>query len=114
MANGTLKATRLRNVRVFRQDNAAPIDIYSLDYYWFVGHDDQTPSHLERTWIDVRDRVLKGENQQWAYITVISTITKGLQSLGRSESETDEMIRDFIRALGADLQTTSVRKRSSS
>ena len=104
LVNGKLDVTRLRNLRVFREESASPINVYSIDYYWFVGHDNQTPSHLERTWIDIRDRVLKGENQQWAYITVVSNITKGLQPLGRSEAETDEMIKTFVRELMPQLQ----------
>ncbi len=96
---GNLAATRLRNIRSFQPEKGAPVTLYSLDYYWFVGHDIQTPSHLQRTRIDIRDRVLKGENQQWAYVTVVSTITKGLQRFGRSEQETDQLIRNFIRDL---------------
>src|SRR2546423_13723862 len=67
IGNEMLKATRLHNVRSFRNGNGSPLSIYSLDYYWFAGHDATTPSHYQRTWIDIRDRVLKGENQQWAY-----------------------------------------------
>src|SRR2546421_4542845 len=39
-----LRATRLHNVRNFHNGKSPPISIYSLDYYWFVGHDAQTPS----------------------------------------------------------------------
>src|SRR5438105_8141230 len=46
-----LATTRLFNLRNFRNGNAPSVTVYSLDYYWFVGHEDQTPSHLERTWI---------------------------------------------------------------
>jgi EpsI family protein len=112
LGNEVLKATRLHNVRTFRNDKSEPISVYSLDYYWFVGHNATTPSHYERTWIDIRDRVLKGENQQWGYLTVASTITKGLQSLGRSESETDEMIRNFIRDLIPQLERRSTMSSS--
>jgi EpsI family protein len=110
MKNGNLAATRLRNIRNFRPEKGAPVTIYSLDYYWFVGHDIQTPSHLQRAWIDIRDRVLKGENQQWAYVTVVSTITKGLVSFGRNEQETDELLRNFIRDLVPQLQKPVVAK----
>jgi EpsI family protein len=114
--NGTklLRATRLHNLRIFRNEKSEPVSVYALNYYWFVGHDATTPSHYERTWIDIRDRVLKGENQQWAYVTVASTITTGLQSLGRSEKETDEMMRDFIRALAPHLQSAPPSEKSSS
>jgi EpsI family protein len=104
LPTGALKATRLHNLLVFHQADASSVNVYSLDYYWFVGHGAQTPSHLERAWIDIRDRVLQGENQQWAYVTVVSNITKGLQPLGRSEAETDEMIKNFVRELMPQLQ----------
>ena len=109
-----LKATRLHNVRTFRNANSEPMNVYSLNYYWFVGHDGRTPSHYERTWIDIRDRVLKGENQQWAYVTVISTIMKGLQPLGKSEEETDEMLKRFVGELVPQLQGSAVAQDSSS
>ena len=99
ISNQELRVTRLHNVRNVHTENSQPIRVYSLDYYWFVGQNSQTPSHLQRTWIDICDRVLKGENQQWAFVTVASTITKGLRPYGRSESETDELITSFIRDL---------------
>ena len=106
LEDGTLEATRLRNVRhVQSQDKTRSMSVYSLDYYWFVGHTAETGSHLRRTWIDIRDRVFKGENQQWAYVAVISTITKGIQQFGRSEAETDAMLAGFIRELVPQLQS---------
>jgi EpsI family protein len=104
VGKGNLAVTRLRNLRNLPNGNASPLAIYSLDYYWFVGHEIQTPSHLHRTWIDIRDRLLKGRNQQWAYVTVVGTITKGLQPFGRSEKETDELIKIFIGELVPQLQ----------
>src|SRR2546423_1479729 len=105
LENGMLDATRLRNVRhVQSQDKTRSTSIYSLDYYWFVGHSAQTASHLRRTWFDIRDRVFKGENQQWAYVAVISTITQGIQRFGRSETETDALLAGFIRDLVPQLQ----------
>ena len=112
--NELLKATRLHNVRSFRNGNEPPINVYSLDYYWFVGHNTRTPSHYQRTWIDIRDRVLKGENQQWAYVAVVGVITKGHQSFGRSEQETDDLIRKFIRDLMPQLQKPIAAEASSS
>ena len=103
LANGTLDATRLRNVRHI-QNKSRSISVYALDYYWFVGHSAQTPSHLQRTWLDIRDRVFKGENQQWAFVTVTSKITKGIEPFGRSENETDTVLAAFIRELVPELK----------
>ena len=109
MKQGKLEATRLRNLRTMPGSSILG-NVYSLDYYWFVGHDTQTASHLQRAWIDISDRVLKGENQQWAFVTIVSTITKGLQPFGRSEEETDELIKNFIRELVPQLQKPMLAK----
>jgi EpsI family protein len=101
---GPLKVTRLHNMRNERSTPDRTLTIYSLDYYWFVGHRDETASHLERTWIDIRDRLLKGRNQQWAYVTVAGVVTKDFRVFGRTEQETDELIKNFIRELVPQLQ----------
>jgi EpsI family protein len=93
---GPLNVTRLHNMRNERPSSDRTITIYSLNYYWFVGHIDETASHLERTWIDIRDRLLKGRNQQWAYVTVVGVVTKDFRIFGRTEKETDDLIRAFI------------------
>jgi len=106
-----LKATRLHNVRNVRADNGRSLTLNSIDYYWFVGHSDTTPSHFERTWLDIRDRVLKGRNQQWAYVTVMATVTKDYKIAGRTEQETDELMRSFIASLVPALENGSVPSR---
>jgi EpsI family protein len=95
----TLRATRLHNTREVPTLNGGKARIYNLNYYWFVGWKDITPSHFERTYLDIRDRVLYGYNQRWAYITVASNITANTSKFGRSEQETDAMLRDFIQQL---------------
>ena len=101
---GQVEATRLHNVRSGRLDNGRPLTINSLNYYWFVGHSDMTPSHIERTWIDIRDRILKGYNQQWAYVSVLAWVSKDYQAFGHDEQQTDEIIQAFIRELVPELQ----------
>ena len=94
-----LTATRLQNVRNVPLANGQPFTLRSVDYYWFIGHSDRTASHYERAWIDIRDRVLKGENQQWAYVTVASNITRDFKVFGRDEKQIDGLIRDFLKDL---------------
>ncbi len=91
-----LEATRLHNLRKVVTKEGQTVTIYNLTYYWFVGWNVTTPSHLERTYMDIRDRVLYGYNQRWAYITVASTITENLQRFGKDEKETDAMLQEFI------------------
>src|SRR3984893_11662894 len=94
-----LKVTRLRNVAPVTAQNGKIISVYNLNYYWFVGYHHLTASHLERTFLDIQDRILRGYNQRWAYVTVASNITGGLMPFGRSEKETDALLQDFIQRL---------------
>lgn len=45
------------------------ITLNYLTYYFFVGQKKLTASHTERTLIDIKDRVLHGKAQRWAYVT---------------------------------------------
>ncbi len=98
-AAGPLEATRLHNLRKVVTKDGQTVTIYNLTYYWFVGWNVSTPSHLARTYMDIRDRILHGYNQRWAYITVASTITENLQRFGKDEKETDAILQDFIARL---------------
>jgi EpsI family protein len=85
---GLLPVTRLHNWR------EEPIDgrvyrIYGLDYYWFIGYSDITASHIQREFIDMKDRLLHGYNQRWAFVTVAATV-RG------DETQTDNMIQSLI------------------
>lgn len=96
--NGSeLGTTRLHNVRKVPTSDGQTVSIFNLNYYWFVGYNETTASHLRRTYLDIRDRVLYGYNQRWAYITVAANISQG--QVGVGEAETDAMLRDFIRQL---------------
>jgi EpsI family protein len=100
----SLDATRLHTLRKAETPDGKTIPIYGLDYYWFVGAKDVTPSHLMRTYIDIKDRVMYGYNQRWAYISVQTTITEGLMQFGRSEAECDAMVQDLIGRLVPEIQ----------
>lgn len=41
----------------------------SLTYYFFVGHHNITQDHISRTLIDMKDRLLYGMDQRWAYVS---------------------------------------------
>ena len=98
-----LAVTRLHDVRQMPLRTGEMVSIYNLNYYWFVGFHHLTASHMERTMIDIRDRVFKGYNQRWAYITVAADITKGFVPFGHTEAETDTILQDFIRQMFPEL-----------
>ncbi len=89
-ARHILRVTRLRNAHAAWGKDA-------LDYYWFVGSTDLTPSHVERSIIDWRDRILKGYNQRWAYVSVISLLPDKTGAVG--ETQIDQTVESFIQKL---------------
>jgi EpsI family protein len=113
-----LMTTRLFNIRMPRdKDTGAPIVdakggqlvVKNLDYYWFVGYDGVTPSHLSRNLIDITDRLLHGYNQRWAFVMVASTVTDNIRRDGLDEKETDAILRDFIAKLAPLIHRDTVK-----
>jgi EpsI family protein len=92
---GMLPVTRLRDMRQEKLGGRV-VNIYNLNYYWFIGYSDITASHFRREYLDLKDRLLHGYNQRWAYVTVAATITKGLMPFGKDEEETDKMVQKII------------------
>ena len=93
---GELPVTRLHDVTQ-KSYQGHVFNVYNLNYYWFIGYSEITASHIRREYVDMRDRLLYGYNQRWAYVTVAATITKGLTPDGRDEAQTDAMIQDLIK-----------------
>lgn len=113
-----LITTRLFNIRMPRDketgkpivdDKGAPFVVKNLDYYWFVGYDGVTASHLNRNLIDITDRLLHGYNQRWAFVTVASTITHNFRRDGLDEEQTDAILRDFIAKLSPLIHRETVK-----
>jgi EpsI family protein len=99
-----LELTRLRNGRGLERPDKTSGTLENLTYYTFIGSDAMTASHLTRTGIDLRDRILHGYNQRWAYVTIAAVVTKGWGPPNRSEAETSAIIEDFVRQLAPELK----------
>jgi EpsI family protein len=99
LPNGGLKVTRLHSQQKFPDQTGKVRTIYNLNYYWFIGVNDVTPSAIGRSVLDIRDRVVRGIDQRWAYVTVAANIGEGNTKFGRTEKETDQLIQDFIAKL---------------
>jgi EpsI family protein len=99
-----LELTRLRTGRAAPRNDNDHKTLANLTYYCFIGHNDMTASHLERTSIDLRDRILRGYNQRWAYVTVAAIVTEGWTHPSRTEEETASIMESFIRELAPTLK----------
>jgi EpsI family protein len=73
-----LQVTKLKNMQVVETPDKRRFTLYNLNYYWFIGYRDMTASHLTRTGIDLRDRIVGGYSQRWAYVTIAANVTQGL------------------------------------
>jgi hypothetical protein len=101
-------STRLRR-ELQREEGAAEGErqVYSfvgLTYYWFVGHDMLTASHYGRTFKDIADRLFKGSNQRWAYITVSVYLPENEETVAAVKSAgadgpVDRLLQDFIKTV---------------
>jgi len=83
-----------------------------LNYYWFVGHDSVKHTHYGRTLKDMRDRLMEGYDQRWAYITVSSNLVQSRMedengqpylSQALSEEETDRNVAEFVSELAPEI-----------
>ncbi|BDS06743.1 hypothetical protein NT6N_17830 [Oceaniferula spumae] len=76
-----------------------------VQYYTFLGHTDITPGHYDRTMIDMKDRLFKGYDQRWAYVTFSMVVTGAYAEQGAMQGksynleETEKLLATFIKKL---------------
>jgi len=86
-----------QKVRV-REGSDEIIVVDSLIFYFFVGHDRVTNGHYERTFIDMKDRLFKGQDQRWAYVTLATTMGEVPWSpRALSPKEAEAMLTEFCK-----------------
>lgn len=98
------KAKRLQSVKPGKGEaKDSVIDYNCLTYYFFVGHDRITNDHLERTFIDMKDRLVHGLDQRWAYVSATMMYGK-LPWISKEVTieEADEKLRKFLTEFSED------------
>lgn len=91
---------------VMREDGSS-FQAMRVQYYTFFGHTGITESHYGRTFQDMKDRLFKGYDQQWAYATFSVPVTQiyvdqGLMRDGPGTftlEQSEEILEQFIRKL---------------
>ena len=86
--------------------NGKTITTMRVQYYTFFGHTAITEDHYGRTLQDMKDRLFKGYDQQWAYATFSMPVTQVYADQGLLKGpgvftleQTEKMLEDFIRQL---------------
>lgn len=54
-------------------------EVGGLYVFWFVAHNEETPSHWQRVWWLARDLLRTGTLQRWAYISYFTVCAPGQQ-----------------------------------
>jgi hypothetical protein len=96
IGNGrSVEVKRLRSVQRVpaNEEGTEFLEYDCLTYYFFVGHDRITNDHYSRTFRDMKDRLLKGMDQRWAYV---STSMWFGNKVGISEADADSKLTDFV------------------
>ncbi|MES2995277.1 MAG: exosortase-associated EpsI family protein [Verrucomicrobiota bacterium] len=97
---------RLKSTFVVRDQNKNPVhELDAITYYFFVGHDSITNDHLRRTLTDMKDRLFRGMDQRWAYVSVSTYVghLPWLRGKMVSEEEADQKLVSFTSELASDL-----------
>ncbi len=91
-----MAAFSVRNSAV--KDREEYLKFNCLTYYFFVGHDRLSNDHLGRTLLDMKDRLVRGMDQRWAYISVSMWYGKvpWIEGQQVSEAEADAKLQKFL------------------
>lgn len=97
------QAKRLHSVQSLKDPKSGKVlaDFKCLTYYFFIGHDLITNDHLNRTVVDMKDRLVHGRDQRWAYVSTsmwygkIPWIPEEI-----TEAEADKKMRKFLAEFG--------------
>jgi hypothetical protein len=76
--------------------------------YWYVTDGIATPSYIGRDWTTVLDRVFHNRDHRWAYIAVMSAVTKSQRSDGLDGPQTMAMLAEFIRRIVPSVQKSEM------
>jgi hypothetical protein len=95
----TIEVKRLQSVQRIptNEERTEFLELNCLTYYFFIGHDRITNDHLGRTFVDMKDRLLKGMDQRWAYVSTSMWFGKmPWLETEISEADADAKLTDFV------------------
>ncbi len=87
-------------------EEQSEFELDSLTYYFFVGHSALSDGHVDRTILDVKDRLLRGYDQRWAF--VLMSIPFGEHPYPNMSYLTEEEADQILKRMIADLAKESI------
>lgn len=101
----TITARRLLSVQSIptNEERTEHVSLNCVTYYFFVGNNTITQDHLKRTLLDMKDRLIRGVDQRWAYVS--ASMWYGKLPWIENEvtvEESDKKLVKFLSELGED------------
>lgn len=99
--HGSIQMTKLDTKQnVTSPNSSTPIILNSMHYYVFIGHKQITHNHIERTLLDMQDRVLFGRDQHWAYFQISTAYGEEIGiSKETAKADTELLINQLLNEL---------------
>lgn len=103
----TVRDLQIRREIVLKDGTRRPVRAHF--FYWFIGRDATTASHVGRLWLTLWDNLTHGVNHRWAYATALALVTDGWSPLETGERERDNeatvsLLMKFIQDLAPRFQ----------
>ncbi len=96
----SIQLTKLKSQQNVTPNEQKSTILDNMHYYVFIGHKHITKSHLTRTLLDMKDRILFGIDQRWVYFQ-ISTPYGDLVGVPEetAKKHTEQLIRELLARL---------------
>jgi hypothetical protein len=80
------------------EEGGQPFPIGFISYYYFVGHRQITHDHWSRTFLDMKDRLLQGSDQQWSFVMLSMPYNLGQDPADTAlrQRQADKKIRQLL------------------
>lgn len=89
----------LQTVQMGGAEEKRSLQLNCVTFYFFVGQHSITNDHLKRTLIDMRDRVIHGQDQRWAYVSASMWFDDAEANGLPTREAAEKQIRQFLESL---------------
>lgn len=92
----TFSARELTSMQTVTDATGKEVTFHCVSYYFFVGQHEITSDHMQRTFIDMKDRVVRGQDQRWAYVSASMWFSESSENNFPTRQAAETEIRQFL------------------
>ena len=102
----------LQTVQMGGAEDKRTLQLNCVTFYFFVGQHTILNDHLQRTFIDMRDRVIRGQDQRWAYVSASMWFDDAEANGLPTREAAEKQIRQLLESLAdQNVDWAAVRRR---